>query len=157
MKSSRVRKFRQMLRRFERINQVLNASCCGEITMAQCHVLMEIELMGEVTTKELAEKLLLDKSTLSRTVNKLCSIGLVSRRSNKSDRRFVFLSLTARGRKRCDEINRGNDQIYRQVFNYMPSRTAENMIHHFESLVESMYEYKQSIKGTASCCGGGEV
>ena len=105
MNEKRIRSFRRNLRRFERLNQLTNAVCCKGITLAQCHVLLEIEALVETTTKQLAENLKLDKSTLSRTVDGLKKLSLVKRGAHAHDRRFTVIRLTKNGFCLCEILS----------------------------------------------------
>jgi DNA-binding MarR family transcriptional regulator len=115
MDKSKIRTFRKKLRRFDRLNELFNSTCCIGVTMAQCHALLEIEELGEATTNVLANNLLLDKSTLSRTVDSLVKLGLVKRKENSNDRRYITLVLSNKGVEKCNEINENNN-IYPVLF-----------------------------------------
>ncbi|NIT59339.1 MAG: MarR family transcriptional regulator, partial [Aliifodinibius sp.] len=124
------------MRRFERLNQILNNSCCKGVTMAQCHALLEIEELGEAITIQLAKNLLLDKSTLSRTVDNLVKRGLVERKQHPTDRRYTTLFLTDKGVRICDEINRANDDTYEKILSELPSNEIQKIMENFEQLVK---------------------
>jgi DNA-binding MarR family transcriptional regulator len=136
----KIRDFRKTLRRFERQleSQIKDCCCCGGLTMAQSHVLLEIELQGETTTVALAQALGLDKSTLSRTVDGLVNIGLVGRRENPEDRRYTLLSLTEQGRKTCAEINLINDKYYGSAIDSIEEEKREQVIECFGVLVDAI-------------------
>ena len=69
------------------------------MTITQCYVLECFERRRVLTLNELAEEMLLDKSTLSRIVDGLEAKGLLERRDNPADGRSSLLSLTAAGTK----------------------------------------------------------
>lgn len=58
---------------------------------------------GSLRMKELAERLFLSRSGLTRLIDRLAKAGLVEREVCKSDRRGYFARLTDAGRKRFDE------------------------------------------------------
>lgn len=58
-------------------------------------ILCTIERYEQVTASTLAERLLLDKGQVSRTVRELEDLGLVARSPDPHDRRSALLSLTA--------------------------------------------------------------
>lgn len=142
------------MRRFERLieQHLKDNSCCQGVSMAQCHTILEIEALKHATTGELAKRLGLDKSTLSRTVDGLVNIGLVERCPHPSDRRFTLLVLSQKGQKVADRINQANDQYYGQVFATIKSDRHERIINHFGDLVAAMqihYNGLNSIKDIA--------
>lgn len=140
------------MRRFERLNQLINSDCCIGITMAQCHVLLEIEENVEVTTTQLTDSLMLDKSTLSRTIYKLVQHGFIERRTNVSDRRYKLLALTGKGRRECAEINENNNNVYGSILNSVRNKSQDEIIADFELLVDAMNgSYKDSANKTYPC------
>jgi DNA-binding MarR family transcriptional regulator len=152
MKTSFIRSFRRTLRQFERLNQLLTSTCCKGVTMAQCHVLLDIEESVETTIVQLVKNLKLDKSTLSRTVEALVRLGLVERKPHPTDRRFTILALTAPGKKICEEINREGDHTYLQAFQRIPRNKRDEIRGSFELLVEAMMAGQQTQTEDNGCC-----
>ena len=104
-----VRNFRQNLRHFEReLNVQNNSGCCCGVTLAQCHALMELHNKDSIQLKELSEKLYLDTSTVSRTIENLFNQNLVSREIPKNNRRATLIKLTEQGQDVCKTIRRGD-------------------------------------------------
>jgi DNA-binding MarR family transcriptional regulator len=141
MEEKIIRSFRKNLRRFERLNQLTNVACCRGITLAQCHVLLEIEELGETTTKQLSENLKLDKSTLSRTVDGLKRLGFVKRGAHAYDRRFTLLRLTSKGKDKCNSLNKYNDKLYSNIFGKFSQKERERFFQSFDDMVISFFEY----------------
>ena len=73
-----------------------DSNCCG-VTISQCHAIVEVGRVGEISLNELAELLTLDKSTMSRTINNLVEDGLVVRELHPEDRRYITIKLTDEG------------------------------------------------------------
>lgn len=143
MEKQKLRSFRKSLRIFERLTaqQLKEDSCCRGVTLAQCHLILEIEDLGQATTVGLSKRLGLDKSTLSRTVDGLVNIGLVKRIPAPTDRRFNFLSLTEKGLEVADHINQSNDEFFRRVFECIESTRHDEVIDNFEKLVWAMQRH----------------
>jgi DNA-binding MarR family transcriptional regulator len=141
MKKDIIRSFRRNLRRFERLNQLANVTCCSGITLAQCHVLLEIEDLAETTTKQLSENLKLDKSTLSRTVDGLKKLGLIKRCTHAHDRRFTILTLTSKGKNKCDSLNKYNDDLYSNICERLSQKERERFFQSFNDMVMAFSEY----------------
>lgn len=114
--------------------------CCSGLTIAQCHPMLEIDEMGSTNLRDLASMMNLDKSTLSRTIEGLVRRGLVKRKSDTRDRRYVFLSLTTKGQKICDDINARNDRFYDLILRRLPMAHQGNGIRFFEDLVRALAE-----------------
>lgn len=69
------------------------------VTLAERHFLIELSSCVYPTVGEIAERLLLDKSTASRLISKAVKKGYVRLSSDKSDKRKRFLELTEKGRE----------------------------------------------------------
>lgn len=153
MGQKKIRDFRRVLRIFERLTAFQIKCCCGGVTLAQCHALMEIESLGSrATTVQLAQNLNLDKSTLSRTIDGLVNIGLVERLPSASDRRSLLIDLTKQGKATCDTINRINDEYYCGVFQQIPSRKQKAVIEHFAVLTQAFSDYESQRNREIACC-----
>ncbi|HEX2968596.1 MAG TPA: MarR family winged helix-turn-helix transcriptional regulator [Bacteroidales bacterium] len=136
--------FRELLRRFERELFVQNnESCCTGITLAQCHVLLEIESRGKESLSELAGNIGLDKSTISRTVDGLVNIGLVDRSVTSEDRRMATLQLTEAGKKICSTINKTSDEYYEDTLSVLNEVETEEIILLLNKLINRMTELRQ--------------
>lgn len=146
MKKDFIRLFRSDLRKFERLNQLTNMTCCSGITVAQCHVLLEMEKLGETTTKELSENLKLDKSTLSRTISGLKKKGLVKRSDYSQDRRFTILNLTKKGKDKCESLNKYNDYLFSIVFEGLSEKEINNFSDGFKHIIHALTKYCKEKK-----------
>ncbi len=140
MIKNRIRKFRKTLRKLERLIESQQKNCCSGATLAQCHVLLEVEELGQATTGQLADSLNLDKSTLSRTIDGLVNLRLIERLSNPHDRRTIPLSLTDKGRAICESINSTSDAFYNEVIERIPVDLQERVMESFDKLVQAFVE-----------------
>lgn len=69
------------------------------VTLAERHLLIELNSCSCPTMGEIAERLLLDKSTVSRLIAKAMKKGYIKCSSDKTDKRKRFLHLTELGKK----------------------------------------------------------
>ncbi len=144
MKNMQVIKFRKVLRKFERFvseQNKKNIRCC-EVSVAQCHALLEIEEKGKTTIGDLSESMGLDKSTLSRTIDSLVKTEQVERRENPDDRRFSYITLSQKGCVTVNRINRENNLFFTKVFDGKSSDECNNIIGVFEDLTKSLLNCK---------------
>ncbi len=70
---------------------------------------------GECTATQLAVVLPTDPSRISRLVNTLVNMGLLSRRRLTTDRRVVMLSLTDEGNELISELDKSVQLYYRKL------------------------------------------
>lgn len=121
-----VREFRRYIREIERevAYQLKNQSGCCGVTLAQCHCLMELDESGATSIVDLSQRLRLDTSTLSRTVDGLVREGYVERTLNPDNRRFVTVRLTDSGTVKAGEINAVCDSFYTDLLRDYPEGQA---------------------------------
>ncbi len=144
-----IRHFREMMRRLQRSlswQSKSDAACCG-ITVAQCHVLMEIGKVNEISIVDLASILGLDKSTLSRTIDGMVEINLVERVPNPEDRRYIKLTPTEQGENLFDSINSIFDQYYQDVFAAISPDKHQQVSESLSLLARAIAE-----KSSSECC-----
>lgn len=141
-----IRGFRAQLRVLERaiaFSMQDQADCCG-VTTAQCHALLELEGLGCVNLTSLADLLGLDKSTLSRTIDGLVQLSLVSRSDDPKNRRQQIICLSDRGKSRVESIHAQCDAAYTEMLNKLPVSSRK-------ALLKLMPEFVQVIS-SQSCC-----
>ena len=140
MEQAILRAFRRDVRTLEREVELTLASqsgCCG-ITVAQCHLLLEVELRGETSVTELAAALELDKSTLSRSVDGLCRAGLLDRVTDPESRRNQVISLTGQGEAKATAINKLCDAFYSRMLASIPEGKRAAAIESVSLIGEAM-------------------
>jgi DNA-binding MarR family transcriptional regulator len=150
MDIDKIRFLREKLRLLEReMNDPFgrDGGCCG-LTLAQCHTLLEVGTSGEVSLVDLASRFGLDTSTLSRMIQGLVVLGLVSRLTNEKDRRYVAISLTEQGRKLFEQIETMFNTYYSDVLELIPSEKMD-------AVIESIGLFSDAVRKrneTSGCC-----
>ena len=106
--------------------------CCYGISEPECFVLVEIGRKPNVSVKELAEILRLDKSGVSRTVEELVQKDYVERKPSTEDRRFVVLNLTLKGKERFEKIENDMNRKFKEILDKIPVDKREQVIEALE-------------------------
>ncbi|MFL0266689.1 MarR family winged helix-turn-helix transcriptional regulator [Candidatus Clostridium radicumherbarum] len=117
------------------------ATCCGT-TISQCHAIVEIGRVKEISLNELAELLSLDKSTMSRTINKLVDSGLAIRELYPEDRRYISIKLTNEGIKIFDNIECSMEQYYQSIFTTIPEEKREQVLESLQLIINAAKQNK---------------
>ncbi len=139
MEKKYINKVRETIRVFEREIFYQNAaSCCNGVSLAQCHTLLEIGHNSKISVSELAQKLDLDKSTVSRTVDGLVKMDLIDRKIPEENRRKALLNLTDEGKEVCKTINYSNDAYIEDVLQGFTEQERSNFLNLFRKLTENM-------------------
>jgi DNA-binding MarR family transcriptional regulator len=145
-----VKKFRKQIRKLDRELSIRNNdNSCSGVSVAQCHALLEIEQKESLSVNELSEILKLDKSTVSRTIEGLVNIGLVTRTIPAENRRTALLQLTDSGKRTCLNINTINDNYFTEVLSVLDEKEADNLMLMLEIVVNQMETIRISPK---KCC-----
>ncbi|OPY75912.1 MAG: DNA-binding transcriptional repressor MarR [Syntrophorhabdus sp. PtaU1.Bin153] len=118
--------------------------CCG-VTMAQCHVLLATEEKGRTSVTELAAELELDKSTLSRTIDGLVAVGLVSRETDVANRRSQHVCLTPQGEKIVTCINEQWNGYCESLFDLIPEAKHS-------AVTEGLAVLANALLSSGRCC-----
>lgn len=146
--------FRNNLRVLEReIAKYLKneTACCG-VTFSQCHIIMELELQGQMSIKQLAAILELDTSTLSRVVDGMVNLGLVERSVNPDDRRAVIIRLAESGQRIAETINQQCNAHYQQMFASLPEGKHEQVIESIALLSTALKDARQQASPNGMTC-----
>jgi len=147
--------FREVVRICVRKTGLLHkadASCCG-ITVAQCHTLVEIGRSNGLSLNELSELLILDKSTMSRTVDNLVNTGLVEREVDKTDRRYTKITLTPRGAEMVELINSNMEKYFERVLNSIPEEKRGQVMDVLPYLLAAVEDTDMSLDERQICSG----
>jgi DNA-binding MarR family transcriptional regulator/GNAT superfamily N-acetyltransferase len=89
-------------------------------TLTQARVLFELGTRTNATAGEISSTLGLDLGYLSRIVQAFASQGLVSRKKSTDDGRRVLLSLTSKGRKAFQTLDKSSHHEVSSVLSKLP-------------------------------------
>ena len=129
-----VKLFRENTRRLEMNLGNINKSdcCCCGISDTQCFILVEIGRKPNISVKELAGILRLDKSGISRMVEELVQKEFVERKPSKEDRRYVVLNLTVKGSERFNQIENNMNIKFKSILDRIPEEKRNQVIEALE-------------------------
>lgn len=121
-------------------------ACCN-LTISQCCTLLAFDSIDEqLTMNALSSRLGLSTSTMTRHVDGLVHKGYIERLSSETDRRQVFVRLTASGKEmlerlRCCEVN-----LFDAVLQSIPANQWETIVSALKLLLNAIRTRKQN------CC-----
>lgn len=147
MEKDKVKLLRQKLEQLEPVmswRMKEEVVCCG-ITIAQRQVLTELSHASEMCLAQLANKLGLDSSTLSRTTNRMVEAELVDRVINACDRRYVSLVLTDKGKKVLSEMDYKCNDYYSHILDLIPREKQNQVIDSISLLLDAITAYKEQL------------
>ena len=140
------KRLREMMRLLVRKLGLLerDEASSSKITISQCHTIVEVGRAGKMSLNDLAANLNLDKSTVSRLVDNLVNQGMVVRKTDRADRRFVTLRLTEHGESICQEVEQRMEGYFLEIIGTIPADKREQVI-------ESICYLTEAIHGP-NCC-----
>ncbi|ULO08186.1 winged helix-turn-helix transcriptional regulator [Paenibacillus sp. 19GGS1-52] len=137
--------FQIMTRRFG----LLNKNCCSvggcDISLAQSHLLYEIDRRQNPSMQQVAETLAIDITTFSRQVQSLIKMDLVKKTADPSDRRVFTLSLTVQGKFVATTIDQQMNDYLNEVFSYMSEFEKETVL-------RSVQIFNEAMGKSSRCC-----
>lgn len=83
---------------------------------------------GELPVCEVQRRILVESSSTTYVVDKLCERGLVRRRRSEADRRVTLLALTAAGRRLIQRIFPPHADAIRQAVAALPPREQAHAV-----------------------------
>jgi DNA-binding MarR family transcriptional regulator len=147
-----IRDFRKSLRVLEQevgLSMASETGCCG-VTLAQCHILLEVDQRGQSSVTELATLLELDKSTMSRTIDTMCRAGLLNRETDPANRRQQVIRLTEEGKQKSDRVNGLCDTSYARLFDFIPADKRRMVVESAALLARAMRQKRKDPE--SACC-----
>jgi DNA-binding MarR family transcriptional regulator len=112
---------------------------CGKpIAVAEAHALMDLAQHAPLAQHDLATRLRLEKSTVSRLVSNMEQRGWVARSRSQEDGRVLLLRLTDAGRKQAGELAQARQAKFACVLAAIPAEQRPLVVEMLGVLVEAM-------------------
>ncbi|WP_028612338.1 MarR family winged helix-turn-helix transcriptional regulator [Paenibacillus harenae] len=131
----------QFIRSFGLLEQT-ETPCGFSMSLSQVFALQELE-KETLTVSELAEKLQLERSSVSRLVDGLVKGGFVSRELNENNRREVILSLTDKGLSSIRKLREQSVEFYNNILEKMSESDQVQFFESFKTFTESLIEMRR--------------
>lgn len=112
---------------------------CGQpLPVSEAHALAELARGDGLSQNELAARLRLEKSTVSRLVGQLAARGWIERERDPSDGRAVCLRLTERGAALAGDIAEARRRKFAAVLERIPDDERDQVLRALDVLTEAM-------------------
>ena len=140
---------RLLIRRLGLLEKDSVGCCC--ITMPQCHVIVELGRHNALSVNDLAQLLNLDKSSVSKTVDKLVNNGLLNRVPSLEDRRYVVLTLSQEGHADYEDIEARMDTHFEKILQAIPAEKHEQVIESLDLFTTALKNVQQDTPSEKRC------
>ncbi len=114
--------------------------CGRSVSVAEAHALMELSRTETLVQKELASRLRLEKSTVSRLVGMLEGRGWVERSRSPHDGRAMELKLTGAGVRTAEGIAEARRAKFARLLEAIPEEERVSVLESMRILEEAMRE-----------------
>ncbi|HZG58726.1 MarR family winged helix-turn-helix transcriptional regulator [Paenibacillus sp.] len=131
----------QFIRSFGLLEQT-KTPCGFSLSLSQVFALQELEKQT-LTVTELADKLRLERSTVSRLVDGLVKGGFVTRAPNELNRREVILSLTEKGERSIGKVREQSVEFYSTILGRMTEAEQAQVLESFKAFNRSLREVRK--------------
>ena len=126
---------------------------CGQpVSVSEAHALSDIAGHQPLTAGELAKRLRLEKSTVSRIIAQLQRRGWVDRTPRAEDRRVALLTLTPNGQKAQAALAEARQEHFASLLNRIPPAERPAILRAFDVVVAALNA--QPAKDPASAESG---
>lgn len=114
---------------------------CGQpIAVAEAHALLEVSRDPGLSQSDLATRLQLEKSTVSRIVTLLERRGWIERRREQPDLRIVHLRLTTQGLQSAAALAAARTAKFTNIFRAIPKPERASVTSALATLIEVIRE-----------------
>lgn len=111
---------------------------CGlELQVSEAHALSEIAAAPLLTQQALADRLCLQKSTISRLIANLIGRGWVTRTPDPTDRRAHRLALTEQGADVAERVRRARTRRFESLLEVIPPDERAGVVHAVRLLADA--------------------
>ncbi|WP_418960851.1 MarR family winged helix-turn-helix transcriptional regulator [Streptomyces tritici] len=114
---------------------------CGRpLSVSEAHALGELARESETRQVELARRLRLQKSTVSRLVGQMSARGWVERAPAPDDGRGVVLRLTPSGKRAATSLAEARRERFSRLLDAIPAHERAGVLHALDVMVEAWDE-----------------
>ncbi len=131
---------RDLVREFGLMNRTVAGT---DLSISAVHAIIEIGRANGLSSKDLCEKLLLEKSTVSRLVKSLVDREEIREVRSKDDARMKYLHLTRRGKKTRRAIDDYAEAQVSSALDQLDDRSQRRVL-------KGLQDYSAALKATSN-------
>jgi DNA-binding MarR family transcriptional regulator len=111
------------------------------LTVAEFKLLRSIGNSEKVAAGELAKRLGLSSSRLTRIIDGLVAKRIVKKNTGGKDRRVVEIQLTSEGVQTCDQLRLMYVTVHQDIISLLPSDAGESVVLAMQKLRSATHEW----------------
>ena len=133
-------------------NRMIQICKAGELTPPQFFALMTISRLGRTKMSPLGDELGLSMGAASTLIDRLVTRGMVERDADPSDRRAVYVCLSAKGAAVLGEAKAARREILTQVFSHLAPDARRQLLIGLEALAAA-WDHLPPVGNVGLGCG----
>ncbi|MBD3222498.1 MarR family transcriptional regulator [bacterium] len=126
----------------------------GEITQNQLSILMMLRRRDHLTATELARILNISNAAITKIIDRLATLDLVSREPHPSDRRSMSLVMRPAGHRFLDRYDEITARKLAVILEDFDSAEKEQLLGFIRRIVQSTLANEQDVDLICYTCGG---
>ncbi|MCP4248626.1 MAG: MarR family transcriptional regulator [bacterium] len=126
-------------------------TCCHGVSVSQCYALEALDRGGSLTMGELASRLHLELSSMTRVVDGLVAEELATREADNKDRRVCRVKISRKGRSLVGRIRYDIISEHEEVLRKIPAQSREDVIAAMSHLLAA-FEARETADGAGADC-----
>ncbi|MCR5873862.1 MarR family transcriptional regulator [Phenylobacterium sp. J426] len=128
-----------------------------DLSLTQWRLLYTLSKLKNRTMNEVADFLTLDRTSLTRAVDKLVARGLLLRTEVAHDRRLTEITLTAAGRALREEVLEQNIELYERLIGGVDAAALESASEVMELMLERLVGHRAGPAASSRSTSAPEV
>ena len=120
------------------LHQIDRTPCGQPLSVSEAHALSDIAGHQPLSAGELAKRLRLEKSTVSRIIAQLQGRGWVERTRHAEDRRVALLSLMPPGQRANAALAEAREEHFSSLLNRIPPWERQAVLRAFDVVVTAL-------------------
>jgi DNA-binding MarR family transcriptional regulator/N-acetylglutamate synthase-like GNAT family acetyltransferase len=102
--------------------------------LSEARLIYELHKAGTIQASQVMEEMHIDKSYLSRMLNRLEKDKVVARKPSREDGRAMLLSLTEKGQREFATLNSASDEQIGELVDHLNEEQREELVAHMTSI-----------------------
>lgn len=123
-----------------------NRVSCRGISVTQCYILETLQRFGDMSMTELADRMYLSVSTITRVIAPLLEKRYLSKERDARDARFKVIRLTARGKRLANEMWCDVLESEKEILSRIPAKDRESLVKFLRDFNNAVFAWRASCR-----------
>ena len=105
-------------------------------SLAEARILFEVHTAGSIQASHIMQVMHIDRGYLSRLLQKLENSKLIARHPSKQDARAFMITLTEKGTREFQQLNKASDDQISQLITPLSESHRQELVAHMKAIME---------------------